>query len=55
MTNAEVETIITALRDIAINSKTYQQDYIYDNRTNVFWHKNEKNDSETIKSWFTLE
>jgi selenocysteine lyase/cysteine desulfurase len=55
MTNAEVETMITALHDIVKNSKTYHQDYIYDNRTNVFWHKNEKNDSKKIKDWFTLE
>ena len=55
MTNAEVETMITALHDIAQNINSYTQDYIYDNRTNVFWHKNEKDHNEMIKRWFTLE
>ncbi len=55
MTNSEVELMITALKDIVENIDTYREDYVYDNHTNVFWHKNEKSDEELMKNWFTLE
>lgn len=55
MTNEEVEIMITALKDIVENIDKYNKDYIYDNHTNVFWHKNEKSNEEMIKKWFTLE
>ncbi len=55
MTNAEVELMITALKDIADNIDKYKNDYEYYNRTNVFWHKNEKSDEKLMKEWFTLK
>ncbi|QIA09429.1 aminotransferase class V-fold PLP-dependent enzyme [Draconibacterium halophilum] len=55
MTNNEVDTMITALNDIVTNIDEYQKDYVYANRSNVFWHKDEKNDEELLKRWFTLE
>jgi len=52
MTDAEVDLMITALKDIVENIQEYQKDYIYDNRKNIFWHKNDTNRSELIKTWF---
>ena len=43
-TNNEVELMITALKDIVKNIDSCRKDYTYFNRTNLFWHKNEKND-----------
>lgn len=54
MTNDEVELMITALKDIIENIEVYKKDYTYDNRTNVFWHNEEKSDEALMKSWFSL-
>lgn len=55
MTDAEVDLMIEALNDIVENIETYRADYRYDNRLNVFWHKDEKGDEELMKSWFSLD
>ncbi len=55
MTDAEVDLMITALKDIIANISTYQKDYIYVNKTNTFFHKNEKNDDDLMKQWFSLD
>ncbi|MBN1987151.1 MAG: aminotransferase class V-fold PLP-dependent enzyme [Prolixibacteraceae bacterium] len=55
MTNEEVHLMITALKDIVENIETYKKDYTYENRTNVFWHKNEVSDHDLMRSWFTLD
>ena len=39
MANAEVDLMIEALSDITANIEVYSQDYLYDNRKNVYWHK----------------
>lgn len=54
MEDSEVELMITALNDIVENIETYKKDYVYNNHTNVFWHKNEKNDEELMEGWFSL-
>jgi len=54
MTNAEVNLMIEALQDIVTNIDTYEENYVYDNHTNVFRHKNEKGDEELMQRWFTL-
>ncbi|WP_347838573.1 aminotransferase class V-fold PLP-dependent enzyme [uncultured Draconibacterium sp.] len=54
MTDAEVDTMITALKDIVGNIESYKNDYVYVNRTNVFWHKDENNDDTLMQKWFTL-
>ena len=54
MTNAEVNLMIDALKDIVENIQKYQNDYIYDNRKNIFWHKNDPDDEELMQKWFTL-
>jgi selenocysteine lyase/cysteine desulfurase len=55
MTNAEVDLMITALKDIVENIREYHEDYNYDNRKNIFWHKNDPEDEFLMKKWFTLE
>ena len=54
MTDSEVDLMVTALNDIIENIDTYQNDYIYNNHTNEYWHKNQKDDKELMNSWFTL-
>ena len=54
-TNEEVKLMITALEDIVKNIGTYQKDYIYDNRKNIFWHKKEINRESKITEWFSLK
>ena len=55
MTNNEVDLMITALNDIIGNIETYKKDYTYNNRTNEYWHKNEKSDEELMNRWFSLD
>ena len=55
MTNAEVIITTEALNDIVANIENYKKDYVYDNHTNVFWHKNDVNDENEIRKWFTLD
>ena len=47
--------MITALKDIIANIDTYQKDYIYQNKTNSYFHKDEKDDQDLMKKWFTLD
>jgi len=55
MTDAEVDLMILALKDIITNIDTYQKDYIYQNKTNSYFHKDEKDDQDLMKKWFTLD
>jgi selenocysteine lyase/cysteine desulfurase len=55
MTNTEVDLTISALKDIVSNIKEYQKDYVYENHTNVFWHKDEKDNKKLMDEWFSLE
>lgn len=55
MTDSEVDLMVTALNDIIDNIETYKNDYIYNNHTNEYWHKNQKGDEELMNSWFSLK
>lgn len=55
MSNAELETIIDALGQIAANHKEWAKDYIYDKHTNEFYHKDYVNKRRyEVDKWFTL-
>ena len=54
MTDSEVDLMVGALNDIIENIDTYKNDYIYNNHTNEYWHKNQKDDKKLMNSWFTL-
>lgn len=54
-TNAEVELMIVALKDIVTNIQKYNDDYIYDRHKNHFMHKNEQFDEQTISNWILLD
>ncbi len=41
MTGTEVEMVITALRDVVINAKKYKNEYNYNKRKNIFYHRND--------------
>ncbi|RIH65863.1 aminotransferase class V-fold PLP-dependent enzyme [Mariniphaga sediminis] len=55
MLDAEVDLMIFALKDIVKNSRKYQADYIYDNRKNIFRHKNGPDNEELMQKWFSLK
>jgi selenocysteine lyase/cysteine desulfurase len=51
-TNQEVELMIEALKDISVNGKTYEKEYIYDRHQNHFKHKNEREFDPS--EWFSI-
>jgi selenocysteine lyase/cysteine desulfurase len=55
MTDIEVDLMIFALKDIVKNSDQYQNDYVYDIRKNIFRHKNDPDDAELLRKWFSLD
>jgi len=55
MTTRELLKTVGALREIQINYKDWQKDYIYNNRTNEFRHASEPEDKTgLIEPWFTF-
>ncbi len=54
MTNAEVELMIIALKDIIKNIDSYKEDYYHVERTNVFRHKNQPQFDDVVNEWFIL-
>jgi hypothetical protein len=54
MTNTEVEIMINALEDIIENIETYRNDYVHVTRSNVFRHKNQSDNQQIMKEWFTM-
>ncbi len=53
MTDNEVRFILNAIKDIAINFKEYENDYLYNPNTNDFYHKNiDKYEKNLVKKWF---
>jgi len=54
MTDEEVQIMITALKDIAENIDKYRNDYLYDSRKNIFWHKNDLSPERKTSDWFSL-
>jgi selenocysteine lyase/cysteine desulfurase len=55
MTDEEVDFTVEALKNIIANIDTYKEDYEYDNRKNIFWHKKESGHEEILKQWFALK
>ncbi len=54
MKDKEVKLVIKALKHITANISELEKDYIYDNQTNNYWHKNEPDNKKVIKEWFKL-
>jgi selenocysteine lyase/cysteine desulfurase len=55
MTGYEMAKVMDALEQIQAHGKAWAADYIYNNRTNEFRHKNEEEDKTgRIRSWFNL-
>jgi selenocysteine lyase/cysteine desulfurase len=54
MTNAEVEIMINALKEIVENIETYKNDYVHVTRSNVFRHKNQSDNQQLIQEWFAV-
>ncbi len=54
MTDAELDTVIFALKDIQKNISKYEKDYNYSPKQNEFKHKNSGDHKEIVKGWFSL-
>lgn len=54
MTDDEVHIFIEALKDVTENIERYQIYYEAVPRTNIFRHKDEKNDHREVEKWFEL-
>lgn len=55
MSNDELYTVIDAIGQVSKNAKEWEKDYIYNNHTNEFRHKDEVEDKTIlIKPWFKL-
>jgi selenocysteine lyase/cysteine desulfurase len=56
MTDNELDSVITALREIQADASGWSKDYTYDRRTNEFRHKDDKGAGrEKVKTWFNLQ
>jgi len=55
MTDGELDHIMNAIRDMARNHRKWSSDYIYNNKTNEFRHRDEPEDkSVLVEEWFDL-
>ena len=55
MTDEELESIVFALQEIQKNHELWAQDYIYNNHTNEFRHKDEPEDKTVwVTPWFEI-
>jgi len=52
MTDEELDIIIHAVAEIAENHKMWSEDYVYDEHTNEFYHKDEMDKSKQVEGWF---
>ncbi len=55
MTTEDLYITADALKQIGKNYKKWGEDYVYDNRTNEFYHKSGRHDAVDIKKWFVLK
>ncbi len=52
-TSEEIKKVCESIKQVAANHKTWSEDYIYDGKTNNFYHKNDTiPEKEMVKSWF---
>jgi hypothetical protein len=50
-----VETIINGIKEIILNIKEWEKDYVYDKTKNEFFHRSQdESELNKIKSWFSL-
>jgi hypothetical protein len=54
MTNEELYIVCNALKEIQENYKEWKEDYVYNNRTNEFYHKGGQKNSVDVNEWFVL-
>jgi len=52
MTDKELDIVIHAVGEIAENHKAWSKDYVYDEHTNEFYHKDEMDKAEQVEGWF---
>jgi selenocysteine lyase/cysteine desulfurase len=53
MTGNELDYILDGIRQVSLNHKKWESDYVYNRKTNEFRHMAEPVDkSETVKNWF---
>jgi len=56
MTDGELETVITALKEIRSNGAAWSRDYDYNRRTNEYRHRLDDGSSRLkVESWFKLQ
>jgi selenocysteine lyase/cysteine desulfurase len=54
-TDAEIEYILNAVREIGRHAKEWEADYVYNSHSNEFTHKNDKGQVQrSVEEWFTL-
>ena len=55
-TEAEIEYILNAVREVGRRAKEWERDYVYDSRTNEYSHKDDRGQlQQSVEAWFTLE
>ncbi len=54
-TDAEVEGMISGLKDIVENIHIYKEDYVHVKRSNIFQHKNQEQCCNFMEDWFRVE
>ena len=55
MTDAELSTVLAALREVSLNAGEWKEDYIYNRHTNEFRHRDDEGEGrEMVRSWFNL-
>lgn len=52
MKDAELNFIVNAIHDIALNFSHWKEDYIYNKKTNEFIHKNQPESQTDVQRWF---
>jgi selenocysteine lyase/cysteine desulfurase len=53
-TSEEIKKVCESIKLVAANHKEWSEDYIYDGKTNNFYHKNDTlPEKEMVKSWFS--
>jgi len=54
MPDDEIRYISDAVRQVALKSREWERDYLYNKQTNEFRHRNDMQDQETVRDWFNV-
>ena len=54
MTNAELDLVIQALKDLVDHVEEWKKDYEYSSHTNEYYHKSHRITAERFETWFDL-